>query len=73
MSIHTDYPEAEMQRVQQWLSGISADLYQSRESSADEIVKVRLHMAAQDAHRLASEMTLFTAAYRALKTDKLIG
>lgn len=55
-----------------WLAAESASLFEAKRQCLDEESRVRLHVAAQDAHRIAADLEQFAYAHRRLETDGLI-
>lgn len=72
MSALLTYTAVELQELQEWFAAESQDLFQAKTLCDDEEDRVRLHVAAQDAHRLAAEISRFAAARRGLLADGLI-
>lgn len=66
------YSPAELAEIQQWFAEESRALFHAKTQCDNEEDRVRLHMAAQDAHQIAAEIRRFTSAHRALQQDGLI-
>lgn len=66
------YPKADLTRLRDWFSVTSLELFDAKSSVEDQESKVRLHVAAQEAHHIAAELERFASAHQALLDDGLI-
>lgn len=62
----------ELQSIQEWFTSASSELFQAKREQKHEMARVRLHVAAQSAHRIAAEIEQFLDAYQALQRDGMI-
>ncbi len=54
------------------LAAESVGLFEAKRRCLNEESRVRLHVAAQDARRIAADLKQFAAAYQALQVEGLI-
>lgn len=67
-----NYTAGELQELQDWFATESQDLFRAKTRCDIEEDRVRLHVAAQAAHRLAADIGRFAAAHQTLRDDGLI-
>lgn len=72
MSALLSYSSTDLAELQEWFAAESRNLFHAKAQCEDEEDRVRLHMAAQDAHQIAAEIRRFAIAHRALREDGLI-
>lgn len=61
-----------LRELHDWFATESVLLFEAKTRCHDEESRVRLHVAAQDARRLAFDLMEFAAAHEALQADGLI-
>ncbi|MDP1796923.1 MAG: hypothetical protein Q8K78_05560 [Planctomycetaceae bacterium] len=72
MSTALTYSTTELQDLGDWFSTESEALFQAKARHIDEESRVRLHVAAQDARRIAADLRGFATAHQALQNEGLL-